>query len=174
MPRYFFHFRSNDKSLLDCQGLRLAGADAARQEAVRTARDFWQSSAGRVAPEWEGWWIEVRDERGRRVCFLPLAEVPSCEHGEEAKNEPGGPRVVNLDLERAKREFTAVENEARDLFRRTAMLIDRNRYEAKGLYVITRAIEQSRQDTQQLLARSRDQRASNDWVTVEKPCFNAL
>jgi len=170
MPRYFFHLCSTEKRLQDCEGLKLPGHDAARQEARQVAQDFWQPARGCVAPEWDGWSIEVRDERGRCVFRLPLAEAPlreqvSAPSGDRQQTES---QVVHLDLERAKREFVAIENQSRELVRRVKTLADRNRYEAKNLYSLTQSLQENRRQVQELLARSRDQRASNEWDTAEK------
>jgi uncharacterized protein DUF6894 len=168
MPRYFFHLRSPAKSLADCQGLTLAGTEVAREEAKRAAQDFRQPSTGRVAPEWEGWSIDVSDERGRSIMTVPFGAEANEDETRLARREQDGPRVVQLAFERAKREFAAVENEAHALLRRAAMLVDRNRYEAKGLFHLTRSMEEGRKMSQEVLARSRQQRASNDWFVADQ------
>jgi uncharacterized protein DUF6894 len=164
MPRYFFHLRNAGKSLQDCQGLMFRGQEAACQEARQSVQDFFQPSTGRVAPEWAGWSVEVCDERGRCFLFMPFADAPKLrEIASEPTEAHASSHVVQLDVARAKRELVAMETQTRELVRRTAMLVDRNRYEAKRLYHLMQAAGEARVRAQQLVARSRQQTASAEW-----------
>jgi hypothetical protein len=164
MPRFFFHLRNARRSLLDCDGMVLADAAAARQEAVLAVQDFFQPATGRVPPDWEHWSVDVRDERGRCVFSLPFAGAAGLEPDSPSTNaQRAHPSIVYLDIERAKREFTSLENQTRSLVRRTSMLVDRNRYEAKRLYHLMQAAVEVQQQSQQLLARSRSQTPVGDW-----------
>jgi hypothetical protein len=119
MPRYFFHLRSASKRLQDCQGLMLRGQEGACQEARETVQDFFQPSAGRVAPDWAGWSMEVCDERGRCVLFMPFADAPKLrEIASESAESPALSNIVRLDVARAKRELVATETRTRELVRR--------------------------------------------------------
>src|SRR5215217_4419617 len=104
MPRFFFHLRNTEKSLLDCEGMLLADAEAARQEATLAVQDFFQRAAGRVDPEWEDWSVDVRDQRGRCVCSRPFADAEQVASAARADG-PASPRIIYLDITRAKREF---------------------------------------------------------------------
>jgi hypothetical protein len=162
MQRYFFHLRCGEKILQDCDGMMLSGPEAACQEAKLTVLDFVQPSTGQVAPDWEGWSIEVRDERGRCTFFAPFAaksgEVAAeiTEHGQSAD-------VVSLDFVRAKREFASVEKQNHELVRRASMLADQNRYEAKNLLYLLQTAQEVRLRSAEVVARSRQQAAWGDW-----------
>jgi len=160
MPRYFFHLRSADKSLLDCDGMMFPGPEAARQEARQTIQDFFQPSTGRVAPEWNGWSMDLRDERGRCVFFMAFAEAPKLQDTPGEPTQPQASNVTHLDLARSRREFEITEKQTRELIRRAALLVDRNCYESKNLYHLMQVIGEARLRAEQLVARSRLQRAS--------------
>src|SRR5215216_396555 len=100
MPRFFFHLRNTEKSLLDCEGMLLADAEAARQEATLAVQDFFQPAAGRVDPEWEDWSVDVRDQRGRCVCSRPFADAEQPVASPTRAGEPASPRIVYLDVAR--------------------------------------------------------------------------
>ncbi len=161
MPRYFFHLRNAEKALLDCDGMVLADGETACAEARHTVRDFFQPSSGRVAPEWEGWSLEVRDERGRCILLLPFAAAPELhELAPEAIHPPAPANVVHLDVARVRRELASLEAQMREVVRRTAALVDRNRYEAKTLYHMIQEAGETRLLAAQIVARSRQQTAS--------------
>lgn len=73
------------------------------------------------------------------------------------------PSVVYLDIVRAKREFSALENQVRRLRRHTSVLVDRNRYEANVLYHLLQAAQEVRLRSRELLERSRSQTHARDW-----------
>jgi len=174
MPRYFFHLRSANKRLQDCQGLMLPGQEAACQEARETVQDFFQPSTGRVAPDWAGWSMEVCDERGRCILFMPFADAPKLRGiASEPAEAPALSNVVQLDVARAKRELVAMETRTRELVRHTAMLVDRNRYEAKHLYYLMQVAGEARLQAGELVARSRQQTASREWSSLAGGYDNA-
>jgi hypothetical protein len=174
MPRFFFHLRHARKSLLDCDGMVLADAAAARQEAVLAVQDFFQPATGRVPPDWEDWSVDVRDERGRCVFSAAFADAAELEQvAPPARVDAhASPNVVYLDIVRAKREFSALENQVRRLLRHTSVLVDRNRYEANVLYHLLQAALEVRLRSRELLERSRSQIPARDWwVTVPPPSW---
>jgi Domain of unknown function (DUF6894) len=140
----------------------LPGSDAACQEAKLTVLDFVQPSTGQVAPDWEGWWIEVRDERGRCTFFAPFAAKP-VEVDADITEQGQSADVVSLALVRAKRELASVEKQNHELVRRASMLADQNRYEAKNLFHLLQAAEEARVRSAEIVARSRQQTAWGDW-----------
>jgi hypothetical protein len=165
MPRFFFHLRNAHKSLQDCEGMAFTDADAARAQALATLRDFVQPSTGRVHPEWQSWLMQIADERGRCVFSIPFAdaaEVTARDQPPErgARQER---RVVYLDVERARREFSSVENEVRRRIHHMAALVDRARDEARSLNEMLRVTTEVRRRSQELLARSRSQSLAADW-----------
>jgi hypothetical protein len=167
MPRFFFHLRSATRSLLDCEGIVAADADGARREAMLTVQDFVQPSVGGVHPEWEDWSIDARDERGRCIFSMRFADAAELEQVDSppGSDEQAKAGIVHLDLERAKREFSSLENQTRDLVRRMSSLVHRYRYEANSLYTLMKQAVEARRQSQELLARSRHQ-TSSAWLNV--------
>jgi hypothetical protein len=164
MPRFFFHLRNAHKSLQDCEGMAFADADAARRQALATLRDFVQPSTGRVHPEWQGWLLQIADERGRCVFSIPFADAAELTAREQppehdARRERS---VIYLDVERARREFSSVEHEVRRRIHHMAALVDRTRDEARSLNAMLLATTEVRQRSQELLARSRSQSSVAD------------
>lgn len=73
--RYFFRLTDGKEELSPHQGIELLGNAAAREEAVRFARDI---KAGKLLPErqWTGWFVRVVDQHGKEVDTVPLDAVP--------------------------------------------------------------------------------------------------
>src|SRR5262247_2596775 len=154
MPRFFFHLRCARKTLADCEGIMVANADAAHRQALATLRDFVQPSTGRVPPEWDGW-------------LMQIAEAPELAAREQPPDERPSSRIVYLDIERARREFLSVENEVRRHIHRTTMLVDRTRSQTKALHAMLQAAAEVRQQSQELLTRSRSQSSIGDWCWAQ-------
>jgi len=167
MPRFFFHLRCARKTLADCEGIMVANADAAHRQALATLRDFVQPSTGRVPPEWDGWLMQIADERGRCLFSIPFAEAPALAAREQTPDERPSSRIVYLDIERARREFLSVENEVRRHIHRTTMLVDRTRSQTKALHAMLQAAVEVRQQSQELLTRSRSQSSIGDWCWAQ-------
>jgi uncharacterized protein DUF6894 len=165
MPRFFFHLRSDRKSLIDCEGVAVADAEAARRLALLTLRDFVQPSTGAVDPEWRTWMIQIADERGRCLVTVPFADVERLVVAEPAgdDNTSAPSHLVYLDIERARRQFRAVENEVRQRIHDIAKLTHRNRQEASDLRRMLVETHEVRRRTQELLTRSREQPPAGDW-----------
>jgi hypothetical protein len=65
MPRFYFHFASRDLHIPDDHGVELPDAATAARHAallVRQTRPFVLEG-----PSWEGWVIEIADEKQRLV-----------------------------------------------------------------------------------------------------------
>jgi len=169
MPRFYFHLRAADKSLMDCEGRVLPDVAAAREEALATVRDFFQPAIGHVHPEWEGWSIDACDERGRRVFAVAFADAPQLQALETQTSVAArpAPSIVFLDIERARREFSVTERRTRHLVHRALMLAERNHYEAKNLYLLMKSAERGRTRASELLQRSRRQSSLSDGWLME-------
>ena len=156
MPRFFFHLRNAHKSLQDCEGMAFADVDAARRQALATLRDFVQLSTGCLDPEWQGWLMQIADERGRCVFSIPFADAPELLAREQPPERDTGRErnVVHLDVERARREFSSVENEVRRRIQHMATLVHRTRDEVRSLNEPLLATTETRQRSQELMARS--------------------
>ena len=159
MPRYFFHFRSPHKTLPDREGTVLADADTARQNATLSVQDFFQPSTGCIDPAWEDWSIDVRDESGRCVIALAIADGGHLKNldppqGNDARASPG---VVYLDVVRARRELRSQANQLHEQLRRTRALVDHHCYAANCFYQSLRSVQQAQRRSRELLARSRQQ-----------------
>ena len=165
MPRFFIHLRSAHRSLQDCEGTIAADVDAARRLAVATLKDFIQPSTGRIDPEWQGWLMQIADERGRCLFSIPFADAVQIDAREPALGDGDRPssNVVCLDLERARREFFSVEDEVRRHIHHTTTLVRIGRHDAKSLQEVVEAIVEARQYVQEQLSRSRSQPSASDW-----------
>ena len=74
MPRYFFHIREGGEISKDCEGQELPNAEAARREAINSAREILGEKLlhggalnGRV--------IEIADETGRVIDVVNANDV---------------------------------------------------------------------------------------------------
>src|SRR5262245_35055384 len=158
MPRFFFHLRSTQKNLVDCEGMMLADLDAARTEATKAVQNFFQPATGRVQAEWEDWRIEVSDQRGRCMFAMAFADAATPALGlGDARPERVTPVVVHLDIARAKRELSSLEKQMRSLVRRASELVGLARSQAGTLLELGQQTQQLRQASQALLDRSRQQ-----------------
>jgi len=63
MPRYYFHVRRGQMTVVDREGIELADNIEAVQEAERRGREFATDEAGVII---------VEDEREDRIAVLPL------------------------------------------------------------------------------------------------------
>ena len=73
--RYFFRLTDGKDELNPHQGIDLLGNAAAREEAVRFARDI---KAGKTPPgrNWDGWFVRIVDEHGKEIDTVPFDAVP--------------------------------------------------------------------------------------------------
>jgi hypothetical protein len=77
MPRYYLHMR-NERTVEDAEGLFFEDAEAARNEAIRSARDILAAEVrqGRLSLKGS---IEVADENGQPILTVPFREAVSVE-----------------------------------------------------------------------------------------------
>jgi hypothetical protein len=159
MPRFYFHLRHPRKRLMDCEGVMLGDAAAAREQAELTVRDFFRPSLNAIEPGWEECCVEVRDARGCLVVDIAIADAARL-HAEAALQpivQPVPAKVVHLDLERARREFAAVEREARELLHHTHRLVAQQRTAAQSLAEELRLLNLLRNSSVEIVARARQQ-----------------
>jgi hypothetical protein len=78
MPRYFFHLRDHGEVFEDLEGTELDDDQAARTEALLTARELLRIGQLSVR-EWLGRSYEVLDESGRIVAVVPFPEAIDVE-----------------------------------------------------------------------------------------------
>jgi hypothetical protein len=74
MPRYYFHLTDGNTVLNNHQGIDLAGDAAARTDALALADDLRR---GAKMPDWkwDGWFVTIVDEHGRRIDEVPIADT---------------------------------------------------------------------------------------------------
>lgn len=157
MPRFFFHLRSPQKNLVDCEGMLLGEVQAARAEATKTVQDFFQPAIGRVQAEWEDSRIEVSDQRGRCVFALAFADAAAPRQNLMERPERFAPVVIDLDIARIKRESSSLEKQMCSLVRRASELAGRTRLDAKTLSELCQQTQELRQVSMALLDLSRKQ-----------------
>jgi hypothetical protein len=74
--RYFFRLTDGKEEINPHEGIDLLGNAAAREEAVRFAREV---KAGQALPgrrNWDGWFIRIVDEHGREIETVSFDVVP--------------------------------------------------------------------------------------------------
>ena len=73
MARYFFRLTDGKQTLNNHQGLDLPGPAAALENAVTLAADLRH---GAVMPgfHWDGWFVTIVDEHGKKVDEVPVAD----------------------------------------------------------------------------------------------------
>jgi hypothetical protein len=73
MPRFFFHYRGPDEEMLeDRVGSQLADVDAAEREAQALALDILEEELGQGGSIVASRCLEVEDEHGEIVLYLPF------------------------------------------------------------------------------------------------------
>jgi uncharacterized protein DUF6894 len=166
MPRYYFHLRHPRKRVMDCEGVMLHDAAAAREQAELTVRDFFRPALNAIEPDWEACSVEVRDARGRLVVDMAIADAARLctEAALQPIVQPSQARVVHLDLERARREFAAVERRARELLHRTHRLVEQQRTAAESLVAELHLLNLLRNSAADLIARARQQSAQQGGI----------
>jgi len=76
MQRFYFNIRSEAGLLEDMEGTELPDLEAARVEAIEDARQL-MSDAVRIGFDIASRSVEVRNEGGELVLFVPFAEAIS-------------------------------------------------------------------------------------------------
>jgi trans-2-enoyl-CoA reductase len=74
MPRYFFHFASNDEFILDHDGVVLDDLEAAHTHAMRL---IWQTVAVMGGEDFRQWRVEIAEESQGVVLTVLFPSVPT-------------------------------------------------------------------------------------------------
>ena len=74
MPRYFFHLLDHGEVVEDLEGTELDDDEAARAEALLTARELLRIGQLSVR-EWLGRSYDIVDESGRSVAIIPFPDA---------------------------------------------------------------------------------------------------
>ena len=74
MERYFFNVRHGDRVISDPDGSLCEGAEAARLEAIDTAKDLAHRAIENGVPS-SSLCVEIIDDDGIRIAALTVAEV---------------------------------------------------------------------------------------------------
>jgi Domain of unknown function (DUF6894) len=101
MPRYFFHLRFGQRTLLDEEGVELVNRMAARDEALAVVRDLANPEHRGNPRRWASWFLDVADETGgffRTPIGHPALELVTPETDtrrfERPEAEPFRPAAV--------------------------------------------------------------------------------
>jgi hypothetical protein len=73
MPRYFFNARSGTSFTQDWEGQELPSLDAARDEALKAAEQFWSDLPPDIPREALA--IEISDESGEKLTTVNFMEA---------------------------------------------------------------------------------------------------
>lgn len=71
MTRFFFDYRTKDRSLYDYCGDEFVSSQSAMEFAQATAQVLTHSLSG----DWVGWSIEVRNAEGKKFFSLPVGNA---------------------------------------------------------------------------------------------------
>jgi Domain of unknown function (DUF6894) len=74
-PRYFFHAKRGQRTILDREGIELTGIEEAAKEAARQAQQQAQQIAAREALTGIPGGTIIVDDKSRRVFELPFEAV---------------------------------------------------------------------------------------------------
>jgi len=158
MPRFYFHLWHDRQVLTDGEGLMLADAFAARDEARRTIRDFFWPALGTVDPDWAGWRIDLCDARGCRVLDIGFDEAPRLHAEFAAERANGSPATaLSTHIDSIRRDFAAAEDRANGLLGRARALVEEQRGMRHHLAEQLDRTKQLRTSTLELVARARHQ-----------------
>ncbi|MCJ2077837.1 hypothetical protein MKK68_19690 [Methylobacterium sp. E-016] len=86
MPRYYLNLRygqGRDKLATDPEGDELADDEAARQHALRAARDLVAGSRSFAVRDWFICSFEIKDENARHVMTVPFSDIVPDEDDED-------------------------------------------------------------------------------------------
>jgi hypothetical protein len=74
MPTFYFHLATPGHLIVDEEGRNLSGLDAARQEAIASAREIIEDSA-REGADVQGYAFNVTDEHGEQVMVYDFKNL---------------------------------------------------------------------------------------------------
>ena len=87
--RYFFRLTDGTNELNPHEGIDLLGNAAAREEALRFAREIKSQKAAARAQSWDGWFVRIVDEHGKEIDTVPLDAVPDGPRSGAVTNQAG-------------------------------------------------------------------------------------
>ena len=73
--RYFFRLSDGSNELNPHEGIDLFGNAAAREEALKFAREVKMQKAT-PGKTWNGWFVRIIDQHGNEIDTVPLDAVP--------------------------------------------------------------------------------------------------
>jgi hypothetical protein len=179
MPRYFFYFRRGQRIMSDSGAVVLADGAAAREEAVRVARDFVRDRADRSDQRWKAWSVDVVDGFGAPEFSLSFANLDPLDLCATSLFRPTSLRPTSARSERKERSGAAgvtpllpfcVRTSARSMEAQTVLnvrlrlqlkqsvLVDRLRFAMRELGHELRVARDGVQRSHQLAARAHSQR----------------
>ena len=74
MARYYFHIKDGTDLIKDQEGTELATPDAARVQALRSARELWADAIKSGKPLGADA-VVIADEQGGTLTFVPMNEA---------------------------------------------------------------------------------------------------
>jgi hypothetical protein len=74
MPRYFFDL-IDDKKIYDKKGVTLPNEQAARQYAMKFARELMDSKPDLMGESWRAWSIQVCNGKFDRILKVPFSDL---------------------------------------------------------------------------------------------------
>jgi hypothetical protein len=74
MPTFYFHLATPGHLIVDEEGRNLSGLDAAREEAIESAREIIEGSA-REGADVRGYAFNVTDEHGEQVMVYDFKNL---------------------------------------------------------------------------------------------------
>lgn len=95
MPRYHFHLVSDCARVPDCDGVDLADAWAAQREAFLVVDELVKPGSSAQHRKWTGWSVQVVDDRGDEVLFVPVGGLTAGRDAERngARSVPAAERT---------------------------------------------------------------------------------
>ena len=73
MPHYYFDL-TDDRTIHDLKGRKLADLDEARQHAIAMARNLIDTKSALLSEPLSAWSISIKDEKFSRVLTVPVSE----------------------------------------------------------------------------------------------------
>ncbi|MET0440060.1 MAG: hypothetical protein ABW043_21410 [Devosia sp.] len=88
MPRYFFHYRTDEELVRDEAGSELADLEAAEQQAAEIGKAIIDKLAGEGGETRAPRTIEITDARGEELLYVVFWEGPKIGEGSASPVTP--------------------------------------------------------------------------------------
>jgi len=92
LPRYFFHYRTDDEWIMDTDGSELADLEAAEHNAAALAKAIVERTASTGGDSGVPRSIEITDAAGEELLYLVFWAGPKL--GEDDDGEPVTPSIT--------------------------------------------------------------------------------